>query len=626
MKKRRCMWIGTLGLVGGAVACGNVEVVPDEPDRAGECAAVEDCTDRASACRVVVACEQGACVVADAADGTPVAEQTPGDCQQAVCDGSGEVKTIADEDDAPDDGNACTLDTCDGAAPVHTAQAEVACATGLPGSCALGVQRCDADGRPVGGCAPASAEAERCDAEGRDEDCDGLTNEEGEGCSCGDGYVSGEEECDDGNTTSGDRCSATCRAETALQISAGLYHTCALLNGGAVKCWGRNTEGQLGLGDTEHRGDAPGEMGAHLPAVDLGTDKTATAIAAGARTTCALLNDGSIKCWGAGFGEPIGDEPDEMGDNLPPVDLGTGKTATAIAVSSASDVACALLSDGSLKCWGDGSDGALGTGDAETRGDNPGEMGDALRPIDLGAGKTATAVATGVSHTCALLSDGSAKCWGDNSYGQLGVVLDGTCYACEDPPSMGDRLPAVDLGTGKKAIAMAAGREHSCAALDDGSVKCWGFGSFGQLGLGEVARSAGPFPDAMGDNLPPVDLGTGAKATAVAAGYYHSCALLGGGSVKCWGYNGTGALGLGDTASRGSQSRHMGDALPAVDLGAAGTAKAITAGAHYTCALLGDGSVKCWGDGGSGQLGLGRPYALETGDSLPTVKLYADAW
>lgn len=621
MRKLRSMWIGALGLVGGAVGCGpDVDVVRDEPDRADECQAVEDCADRGSACRVVVACEQGACVVEDAAEGTPVAEQTPGDCQQAVCDGDGEVKAVPREDDAPDDGNACTLDACDGAAPVHLAQAEVACATGLPGSCAAGIQRCDAEGRPDGGCVPASAEAERCDAEARDEDCDGLVNEEGEGCSCGDGYVSGDEECDDGGTTGGDRCSAGCQVEKVLAISAGRLHTCALLHGGTVKCWGENTRGQLGLGDTEHRGDAPGEMGAHLPAVDLGTGKTATAIAAGASYTCALLSDGSVKCWGIDFGHTVGDEPGEMGDNLLPIDLGTGKIATAIAISHDTNVACALLRDGSFKCWGYGGTGALGTSNAENRGDDPGEMGDALPAVTLGAGKTSIAVATGGAHTCALASDGSIKCWGLNLNGQLGIPL----HDIPSPPV--DALPAVDLGTGMKATAIAAGRVHTCATLDDGRVKCWGRNDFGQLGLGATTHEVGGRPDDMGDNLPPVDLGTGATATAIAAGYHHTCVRLSDGRVKCWGYNITGALGLGNLEWHGRGDFDMGDALPTVDLGTGKTAEAITAGETHTCALLGDGSVKCWGDNTVGEIGLGRPYNLETGDSLPAIKLYSDTW
>jgi alpha-tubulin suppressor-like RCC1 family protein len=173
---------------------------------------------------------------------------------------------------------------------------------------------------------------------------------------------------------------------TALAISRG-YHACVLLNGGDIKCWGMNSHGQLGLGDTNVRGDNPGEMGDNLPTVNLGTGKTATAVVVGIRHTCALLNDGTVKCWGGdsnssgavGLGDTNsrGDNPGEMGDNLPVVNLGTGKTAVAIS-SHGGYHTCALLNDGTVKCWGANESGQLGLGDIANRGDGPGEMGDAL--------------------------------------------------------------------------------------------------------------------------------------------------------------------------------------------------------------------------------------------------------
>src|SRR5436190_12467161 len=108
-----------------------------------------------------------------------------------------------------------------------------------------------------------------------------------------------------------------------------------------------------------------------------------------------------------------------MGNALPAVQLGTGRTATAIATGT--DHTCALLDDGTVKCWGANLDGELGLGDKVTRGDGPGEMGDALPAVALGAGRTARAIATGQNHTCALLDDGSVKCWGSNGRGQLGI-------------------------------------------------------------------------------------------------------------------------------------------------------------------------------------------------------------
>ena len=116
---------------------------------------------------------------------------------------------------------------------------------------------------------------------------------------------------------------------TGPELTAGGAHTCARFDDGSVKCWGANTFGQLGLGDTQSRGDGPGEMGATLPAVDLGPGRTALQVTAGFQHTCARLDDGSVKCWGAnalgqlGLGDTQvrGDGPGEMGAALPAVQL-----------------------------------------------------------------------------------------------------------------------------------------------------------------------------------------------------------------------------------------------------------------------------------------------------------------
>ena len=153
-----------------------------------------------------------------------------------------------------------------------------------------------------------------------------------------------------------------------------------------MKCWGYDNFGELGLGHFEITGDEAGEMGDNLPPVDLGTGRTAAAIAAGLAHTCAILDDGTAKCWGANTNGQLGQgdtahrgNNDDMGDALPAIDLGSGRTATAISAGLAHT--CAVLDDYSLKCWGSNSLGQLGQGDTEARGDEAGEMGDALLPI-----------------------------------------------------------------------------------------------------------------------------------------------------------------------------------------------------------------------------------------------------
>ena len=275
----------------------------------------------------------------------------------------------------------------------------------------------------------------------------------------------------------------------AAVIAAGAEHTCTRLSDGSVKCWGRNDHGQLGQGDTVNRGFEVGTMGDDLPPVDLGTGRTALAVAAGIGHTCALLDDHMVKCWGSNVSGQLGqgdtadrgDGPGELGDNLAAIDLGTGRTATAIASGGYHN--CAILDDASVKCWGYDNFGELGLGYFEITGDEAGEMGDTLPAIDLGTGRTATAIAAGLAHTCAILDDGTAKCWGANTHGELGQ---GDTDHRGNNDDMGDTLPAIDLGTGRTAAAISAGIAHTCALLDDYSLKCWGSNDLGQLGQGDT--------------------------------------------------------------------------------------------------------------------------------------------
>jgi cysteine-rich repeat protein len=445
---------------------------------------------------------------------------------------------------------------------------------------------------------------------------------------CGDRTVQAAlgETCDDGNDASGDGCAHCVRI--ALPIGGG-YHGCVLVDGGTVKCWGLGAAGQLGLGDNESRGDAPSEMGDALAAVDLGSGRSATSLAVGYEHTCALLDDGSVKCWGLGVygqlglgdGESRGDGPGEMGDALTAVDLGTGHTATAIAAGSGHT--CAVLDDGSVKCWGYNASGQLGLGDVDDRGDDPGEMGDALAVVDLGSGHTAQAIGASELHSCALLDDDSVKCWGFNPRGELGV---GDIESRGDEPGeMGDALPAVPLGAGRTAAAIACGSEHDCALLDDATVKCWGGNQLGQLGQGDTDKR-GDEPGELGDALPAIDLGSGRSALRVESRGLHTCALLDDATVKCWGFALFGQLGLGSTQNRGDAPGEMGDALPALPVGGGHAIAAITTGWYHSCALRDDATLVCWGGNEHGQLGLGDTLARgdqpgEVGDALPALLL-----
>jgi alpha-tubulin suppressor-like RCC1 family protein len=173
-------------------------------------------------------------------------------------------------------------------------------------------------------------------------------------------------------------------------------------------------------------------------------------------------------------------------------------------------------------------------------------------------------LALGNNHSCALLAGGAVTCWGRGDFGQLGhgdLQIRG-----DDPGEMGGALPAVDLGAGTKAVAIASTFDHVCALLEGGGVKCWGKNDRGQLGLGDKVHRGGQAGQ-MGDNLPAISLGTGAVVGELAVGDSFSCAVLEGGKIKCWGGNFSGQLGLGDTQDRGDDPTEMGDNLPFVDLG-----------------------------------------------------------
>jgi cysteine-rich repeat protein len=611
----------TLTLVAVA-SCGQVAGIREGlPEDVG-CRTVADCRAAEPACRIAVACQGGACVFEDAAAGKPLAEQTAGDCAQLVCDGAGAAKQVPLLTDVPDDGKICTSDGCDGTTPVHAVSESVPCYTGLAGTegvgiCHAGIQRCDEQGNVVGSCeGEVTPQPEVCEGGRDDEDCDGETNESGEDCACGDGWVSGEEECDDGGTADGDGCAASCVKERVVKIEAGHYHTCAILNTGRIKCWGSNSNGQLGLGDTLNRGDLPGQMGNALPVVDLGAGAKVDSLALGASHACAQLISGVVKCWGSsgvgalGLGAIAtrGSGPNQMGDRLEVVNLG----GTATAVAAGVNHTCAFVSNAGTRCWGHNLHGQLGLGDKDNRTSASG--------LSLGSGKFVLSYALGENHSCVRLSADGVKCWGANGVGQLG--LGDTAGRGDDPNEMGDNLRTVDLG-GESPLEIVAGHHHTCVRLRSLRVKCWGHNGYGQLGLGDTAHR-GTQTSHMGAGLNEVDVG--ADVQALAAGRFHTCALLTDGRVKCWGLNDVGELGLGDMNNRGDAAGEMGDALPPVDLGEGATAMAITAGTFHTCALLTDGRVKCWGLNLVGQLGLGdmknrgdRPGTM--GAALPAVDI-----
>ena len=425
----------------------------------------------------------------------------------------------------------------------------------------------------------------------------------------------------------------TVHRAVSFNAGKGTSGACVRFDDGRAKCFGTGAS-EMGFGDTQDRGNTPGRMGAALPYLDLGTGRTILqGPTPSGHVACALLDTHQVKCWGrtlegaTGLGDTLerGALANQMGDLLPAIDLGSGRTATAVASGDCHNnnltISCAILDTAQLKCWGTNSNGELGLGDTLTRGTNPGQMGDFLPVVNLGAGRTVRQIVPASLHTCALLDNGQVKCWGNNNAancspdtrcaGQLG--LGDTVTRGNAANQMGDNLPAVDLGPGLTAVSLAAGERQNCAILNNGALKCWGGNAHGELGLGDTT-TRGSSATQMGANLPAVNLGTNRSARQVATGFYHTCALLDDATVKCWGNNSSGQLGQGDTNARGDSPGEMGDSLPAIPLGTGRTAVQVVARNYTSCALLDNGQAKCWG-GGQASYGLGGDV-LGLGDAL----------
>ena len=403
----------------------------------------------------------------------------------------------------------------------------------------------------------------------------------------------------------------------------GHTHTCALFESGKVKCWGYNYYGNLGLGDKNNRGDSAGEMGANLPYVDLGKERVIS-LTVGAHHTCAIFKSRGVKCWGyngngeLGYGDATnrGDNPGELGSKLKFVDLGGEKV---LSLQAGYHHTCALLQSRRVKCWGYNTYGSLGYGDRNNRGKLKSDMGVNLKFIELGKEKVQS-IFTGSYNTCAILQSGRVKCWGYNSYGNLGY---GDKNNRGDSPSeMGVSLGHIDLGP-EKVIEISLGYYHSCARFQSGRIKCWGYNYYGNLGYEDKVQR-GDSAGEMGTNLKYVDLG-GEKVAGIRAGFQHSCALLQSGRIKCWGYNYYGQLGYGDKKSRGLVKGEMGSNLKYVDIGKE-KAISLNTGNHYSCAMMASKRIKCWGFNSYGRLGYGHTRNIgdgpkEMGKNLKFVEL-----
>lgn len=293
-----------------------------------------------------------------------------------------------------------------------------------------------------------------------------------------------------------------------VAVAAGDNHSCAITAAGGLKCWGKNSLGQLGNGAA---------VDTSLTPVDVsGLTSGVASVVAGNYHTCAVTTAGGLTCWGR---NSLGELGNGTGTNSStPVGV-TGLSSGVAAVSAGEHHTCAVTTAGGLTCWGSNAYGALGNGTTT----------DSTTPISVPALSSGVAgVAAGEHHTCAVMTAGGLTCWGNNSLGQLG---NGTTTDSTAPVNVSGLTSGV--------AAVATGDFHTCALRTAGGLTCWGHNAFGGLGDGGTE-----------DSSIPVDVsGLSSGVSAVTAGGYHTCALTPAGGLKCWGYNLSGELGNGTTMS-----------------------------------------------------------------------------
>ena len=328
----------------------------------------------------------------------------------------------------------------------------------------------------------------------------------------------------------------------AKRIYGGRHTIWVTLDDGTTKSWGDSRYGKLGQGTSVSDGGV----------VDFGSGRTVKNIAPGHWHTCALFEDATVSCWGKNdkYQLGYGTGSDKWAPPTETVNVGSGLGIDS--VYAGEDYTCALTLTGQVYCWGTNERSQLGGSTTSSSSSTP---------LFVNVGGSVTQLVLGANNVCVIVSDGSTKCWGDNSSGQCGS---GTSDSEISSPT------TVNLGTGRTAMKLVALRASMCAILDDRSVKCWGQAYHGQLGTedtGDRGRSAGN----MGDNLLPISFGDGYSVKDVygSNGGWHACArLVPGDKLKCWGNNYSGQLGLGDTNNRGDGANEMGNNLGFVEIGA----------------------------------------------------------
>lgn len=342
----------------------------------------------------------------------------------------------------------------------------------------------------------------------------------------------------DGSWMDADTCDIDCAAGacvTVKQLSTSLTHTCALLSDGTIRCWGDNSYGVLGA--------TPAEDG---QVVKVASVSTAVAVGTSIYASCAALGDGSVVCWGNNLANQLGQDAATLPGSLTPVPVPGISTAINVAMSGDASSACATLSDHTLVCWG----------------------GNVVPPAPISGVSNVTKVALGEGFACARQVNNKVFCWGNNNLGQCGTGA--------TTPQTISTPTEVNVGAG--AYDIVAGRSHACVSTPSTAVICWGDDLQGQLGPG--ATTPGPY------FVPNVHV------SIIGRGRYHTCGREANGDVTCWG-------------------TVQGKFGPTIQPGVAGPIL-LAGGNDFDCALTAPTVVTCWGNNFYGTLGQGDTIAYST--------------
>jgi alpha-tubulin suppressor-like RCC1 family protein len=382
-----------------------------------------------------------------------------------------------------------------------------------------------------------------------------------------------------GDTTTSDRSRPVTVQLGPVQVGVGDRHACVLRTGGTVWCWGENGSGQLANTDL---GAADQTVPVQVaPALTPGV----VSVDAGADHTCALRADATVWCWGENGSGQVG-VPGPSDVSTPTQVAGLSATPVLQVVAGGSHT-CVLLADRTVRCWGSDAQGQLGDGTAG------GSLVTPTAPVGVGE---VLSLAAGGRHTCAVRTNGTVWCWGENAAGQLGRGTTGSPVATP--------APVLQLAG---AASVAAGEFHTCATLPSGTARCWGTNSSFQLGNGTTVDSAVPVTvvrATLAGDVPATGL------QSLDAGGFHNCGVTREGSVDlglCWGANLSGQLGGGVSLAPGYPQL-----VTVVD-----RVRQLSGGGDSTCAIAEDGGAWCFGDNSSGQLGRGTTSPFGTVNAAP---------